>query len=134
MLFRSEFSDGIQKCQNVVDGVLTGGCYWWTADTNLYPSTDQNAAASPVYTRVSHAWPASGWAKTWDPNSFFPLTGGGNIDKYMCDYFYNDAAAGARVVLRGGYVTNVANAGVCYVYVYDGLADARAYVGGRIAC
>lgn len=129
-----KFEDGIQKYQNVVEGALTDGCYWWTAATSKYTDVDQNAAESPVYTRVSHAWPASGWAKTWSPNSFFPLAVGGGSGTYMCDYFYNDAAAGARVVLRGGRADNGAYAGVGCVFVIYGLAFAFAYVGGRLAC
>lgn len=129
-----KFEDGIQKYQNVVGGVVTDGCYWWTADTNLYTSVDQNAAASPTYTRVAHAWSASGWAKTWSPDSFFPLMVGGDNSTYMCDYFYNDAAAGACVVFRGGTVSIGAAAGVGSVNVSNGLAYASATLGGRIAC
>jgi len=128
-----KFEDGIQKYQNVVEGALTGGCYWWTVATSKYTDIDQNAAASPVYTRVFHAWPASGWAKTWSPNSFFPLAGGGNSVTYMCDYFYNDAVAGARVVLRGGSVSDGASAGVGCVSVSGGLAYANTSIGGRLA-
>jgi len=129
-----KFEDGIQKYQNVVEGALTGGCYWWTAATSLYTDVDQNAAALPVYTRISHAWPASGWEKTWSPNSFFPLAVGGSSSTYMCDYFYNDAAAGARAVLRGASVTDGAIAGVSYVDVSYGLAAAYTRLGGRLAC
>lgn len=129
-----KIEDGIQKYQNIVDGALTDGCYWWTAAINDYTDVDQNAAALPVYTRISHAWPASGWEKTWSPNSFFPLAVGGGSSTYMCDYFYNDAAAGARAVLRGASVTDGAIAGVSYVDVSYGLAAAYTRLGGRLAC
>ena len=94
----------------------------------------EGAGTTAGSTTWSFSPTASGWAKTWSPDSFFPLTGGGYNDTYMCDYFYNDAAAGARVVLRGGYVYDGAGAGVGCVYVVSGLATAYATIGGRLAC
>ncbi len=128
-----KFEDGIQKYQNVVDGVLTGGCYWWTAATSLYTDVDQNAAASPTYTRVAHSWPTGGYPKTWRADNFLPLTVGGGTTTYLCDYFYNDAAAGSRVVLRGGGAHNGADAGAGCVIVLTGLTTAYSYFGGRLA-
>ena len=129
-----KFEDGIQTYQNVVDGVFTDGCYWWTAATNLYTDVAQNAAASPVYARVSHAWPATGYVKTWRPDNFLPLTVGGASTTYLCDYFYNDTAAGARVVLRGGRVDHGAFAGGGYVTVSNSFASPSPTLGGRLAC
>ena len=128
-----KFEDGIQKYQNVVDDALTDGCYWWTAATSLYTDVDQQAAASPTYARVPHAWPATGYVKTWRPDNFLPLTVGGASTTYLCDYFYNDSAAGARVVLRGGDVHYGALAGGGYVHVPHGLAHASPDFGGRLA-
>ena len=129
-----KFEDGIQKYQNVVDDALTDGCYWWTAATSLYTDVDQQAAASPTYAKVPHVWPATGYVKTWRPDNFLPLTVGGGSTTYLCDYFYNDSAAGARVVLRGGAVRDGAYVGGGYVHVYNGLAFAYSSFGGRLAC
>ena len=128
-----KFEDGIQKYQNVVDGVLTDGCYWWTAATSLYTDVDQQAAASPTYARVPHAWPATGYVKTWRPDNFLPLTVGGSSTTYLCDYLYNNSAAGARVVLRGGYVYYGACDGGGFVSGIHGLANANTAIGGRLA-
>ncbi len=128
-----KFEDGIQKYQNVVDGVLTDGCYWWTAATSLYTDVDQNAAASPTYTRVAHSWPTGGYPKTWRADNFLPLTVGGASTTYLCDFFYNDSAAGARVVLRGGSGYYGAYVGGGSVSVAHGLALANTSVGGRLA-
>ena len=43
------------------------------------------------------------------------------------------SAAGARVVYRGGNVNNGANDGGGYVNVNNGLTNANANIGGRLA-
>jgi len=130
-----EFEDGIQKYENVVDGVKTDGCYWWTAATDLYTSDDQQAAANPVYQRVTHFWPASsGFPKTWDARTFFPITVGGSSTTYMCDYFYMDGAAGSHVMTHGGPLYHGNFLGAGYITMGGSLTAMMLSQGGRIAC
>jgi len=125
-----EFEDGIQKY-----GVKADGGYWWTADTDLYTSENQQTSASPVYQRVAHYWTDSiGWPKTWDIKTFLPITSGGSSITYMCDYLYIDSATGTSIVHRGGVASTGSNNGIGFMGVSNGLQLAHRHVGGRIAC
>ena len=122
--------------------------YWFTTDINQYSQLDSDKgygaadAKFPAsgYTGanicwVSHPWPkAGGYVKLYDPLTYFPTNlSGGSATTYLADYFYNDTATGARLVLRGGNPLNGRNVGVFYVSVHRGLADARTYTGARLA-
>ena len=112
----SQFEEGIQKWDDGSSNPSTA-CYWWTAATNNYTDTDQNAASSPTYTKTLHAWPrANGVVQTFDPRSFLPLTIGASASTYMCDGYGYDNATGSRILLRGGATGNTTNAGAWYVY------------------
>lgn len=129
-----KFEDGIQKYQNVVGGTLTDGCYWQTAATGKYTDIDQNAAAAPGYTRVSHAWTETGYSKTCSTDSFFPLTVGGNVNTYLTDYFYNSAGAGSCAIMRGGNANIGGQVGMASMSVSNALALVSGSLGNRLAC
>ena len=68
----------------------------------------------------------------FDPESFFPTKLGGSANTGLCDYFYNDANAGARLVFRGGALNYGSDAGVGCVSVSYGLGFRAAAVGSRL--
>ena len=142
------FEDGIQKYQNATADDYSESGYWCTNDTSKYSLCDSDLGAGAQggvfpaagytgasYVWISHAFPkASGYVKEFDPLTFFALSvSGGGSTTYLCDNFYNDANAGARVVYRGGNVSNGATDGGGSVRVYSGLAHAHAHIGGRLA-
>ena len=121
--------------------------YWFTNDTTLYTSFDADMGYGPVdgkmpatgYTGsnivwIHHAWPkAGGYVMTFDPETFKPLTVGGGTNTNLAAYFYNDTAAGARLVIRGGALTNTASVSPAYVNCYYALGLAHAAIGSRLA-
>ncbi len=143
-----EFDDAIQKYQNAIAGDYSESGYWFATDTARYSllDTDKGAgvanSAFPAtgYTGanlewVSQAWPkAAGYIKKYDPLTYFITLGGGSATTYLSDYFFNNAISGARVVLRGGDMTNGARAGAFYVYASNALTIADSSIGGRLAC
>ena len=142
-----EFDDGIQKYQDATAGDYTKSGYWFTTDTSKYTQLDSDKSYGPANTPfpaagytganlawVSHPWPKSGgYIKAYDPLTYFPTDVTGSSSTYLCDNFYNDANAGARVVIRGGGANNGANAGAFCLTVTGGLAYASAAFGGRLA-
>lgn len=141
------FEDGIQKYQNASDFTESG--YWCTNDTSKYSLCDSDMGAgtqgsvfpSAGYTGascvwVSHAFPKAGaYVKEFDPLTFFALSvTGGSSTTYLCDNFYNDALAGARVVYRGGRMNMNNNNGMAFIYVPTVISYANAPIGCRIAC
>ena len=142
-----EFDDGIQKYQDAVSGDYTKSGYWFTTDTSKYTLLDSDKGYGPANTPfpaagntgantawVSHAWPKSaGYIKAYDPLTYFPTDVTGSSTTYLCDYLYNDASAGARVVFRGGYLYGGAVDGAFFVRVYGELTSAHAAFGGRLA-
>lgn len=129
-----EFADGIQKYLRVSGGSVLESGFFHTADCSLYTSGDQSVLASPAYAWSSHAWPASGWEKSWDIRTFFPLTTGGGAASYMTDYLYNDGANGTRCILYGGYIHAGDIGGVYTCGVHCILDYASMLTGSRIAC
>lgn len=108
--------------------------YWETLSTTEYTGTEQQAAANPSYTWRRHRWPmASGWIKKFDPRTFLNLVNGGSASTYLCDYYYDNAGTGSRVVFRGGLASNGAYAGLGYVYVNGGLTSASVNISGRLS-
>lgn len=120
--------------------------YWCTNDTTLYSRLDSQIAPGAENGRfpdvgytgnalvwVHHPWPkASGYVLNFDPESFFPTKLGGSANTGLCDYFYNDTNAGARLVYRGGYLYSGSFAGVGCVSVLIGLGFRYAYFGSRL--
>ena len=121
--------------------------YWTTNDTTLYTAFDSDMGYGPVdgampaagYTGsnivwIHHEWPkAVGYALTFDPKTFKPITVGGGANTNLAAYFYNDAKAGPRLVFRGGNLSNTGNVSPAYVSVYVGLGNASAALGFRLA-
>ena len=142
-----EFADGCQKYQDATADDYTLSGYWTTNDISIYSSCDSDMGAGQQgekfpsqgytgnsYAWVNHPWPKTGgYIKSFDTDSFFVLTVGGGANTYFGDYFYNDANAGARVVIFGGNATNGAVDGVGYAHVGGGLAFAGAGFGARLA-
>ena len=143
-----EFADGCQKYQNdVAADDFTQSGYWVTNDVNKYVSLDTDKGAgqqgeefpSRGYTGDSAAWvwnpfpKASGYIKTFDEKSFLVLTTGGGETTYFGDYWYNDANAGARVLVVGGLANNTSRDGVGYVAADYGLGFTSAAYGARLA-
>ena len=127
-------SSGYNSANSNAGATLSDGCYWWTAATSLYTSTEQQTASSPVYKKVVHTWPKEGDAKTFDPRTFLPTGIGGGTGTYMCDYFYNAVTNdSSRSLLRGGYLSHGANAGGWILNVSYGLSYSYAYFGCRLA-
>ena len=132
--------------ETAFDEDFTQSGYWCTNDTTLYSRLDSQIAPGAENGRfpdvgytgnalvwVHHPWPkASGYVLNFDPESFFPTKLGGSANTGLCDYFYNDANAGARLVCRGGALGNGSRAGVGYVYVTNDLGNRYAYVGSRL--
>ena len=122
--------------------------FWYTTDISQYSQLDSDkgygAANTPFpatgYTGanimwVSHAWPkAGGYIRGYDPLTYFPTNlSGGSATTYLADYFYNDTATGARLVIRGGNPAHGRDVGVFYVHVNSVLTSARAAIGARLA-
>ena len=121
--------------------------YWTTNDSRLYYRMDTDMGYGSIngkmpdtgYTGnqviwVHHPWPkAGGYAVSFDPETFFPTKLGGSANKGLCAYFYNDTAAGARLVLRGGVLPFGAYVSPAFVYVSDGLTYADTRYGSRLA-
>lgn len=121
--------------------------YWTTNDSRLYFKMDsslgygseQGKMPATGYTGnqviwVHHPWPkASGYAISYDPETFFPTKLGGSAHKGLCAYFYNDTAAGARLAIRGGHLSYGARVSPAFVHASNGLPDANAYYGSRLA-
>ena len=121
--------------------------YWTTNDSRLYYKMDTALGYGDIngkmpdtgYTGnqviwVHHPWPkASGYAVSFDPETFFPTKLGGSANKGLCAYFYNDTAAGARLVLRGGYLTYGADVSPAFVTANSTLSATRANIGSRLA-
>lgn len=120
--------------------------YWCTNDTTLYSRLDSQIApgsesgkfpdegyTGPNLVWVHHEWPkASGYVLNYDPETFFPIKLGAGEHTGLCDYFYNDTNAGARLVNRGGYLSNGGRAGVGYVSVGNVLGNRYADIGSRL--
>ena len=121
--------------------------YWITSDIDSYSLLDTDRGygnesgtfpstgyTGPTYVWVHHTAPeTSGYVKDFNPHTFLPTSLGGNSTNGVGDYFYAEATAGARVVLRGGYVSTGAGCGLAYVNVYNGLGIAYASIGCRVA-
>ncbi|MDD6338321.1 MAG: hypothetical protein PUC15_08080 [Lentisphaeria bacterium] len=122
--------------------------FWFTTDINQYSQLDTDkgygAENTPFpatgYTGanimwVSHAWPkAGGYIRGYDPLTYFPTNlSGGSATTYLADYFYNDTATGARLVLRGGSPFSGRYVGVFYVYVGSALSHTWTSLGARLA-
>ena len=122
--------------------------FWFTTDINQYSQLDTDkgygAENTPFpatgYTGanimwVSHAWPkAGGYIRGYDPLTYFPTNlSGGSATTYLADYFYNDTATGARLVLRGGGPNNGRYVGVFCVSVGNALTSTGATIGARLA-
>ena len=121
--------------------------YWVTNDIDSYSLLDTDRGhgnesgtfpttgyTGPTYVWVHHsATEASGYVKDFDMHTLFPHTIGGNTTDGLGDYFYTNAASGARVVHRGGHVTYGANCGLGYVNVRGGLTTQDAFIGCRVA-
>lgn len=116
-----EFEDGV-----VAD--TAHGYLYHTPDVTLY----SDSTYLTTYLRDVHAWPQTGWVKTFDERTFFAKSIGGSATTYLCDYFYF-ASDSARVVVRGGNVASGPIGGAGYVYAFSGLAGANAYFGARLA-
>ena len=116
-----EFEDGV-----VAD--TAHGYLYHTPDVSLY----SDSTYLTTYLRDVHAWPQSGFVKTWDEKTFFAKTIGGSASTYLCDYFYF-ASDSARVVIRGGIVTHGTDGGAGYVNADHGLTHASANLGARLA-
>jgi hypothetical protein len=143
-----EFADGCQKYQNdtATDDFTQSG-YWVTNDVDKYVSLDTDKGAgqqgeefpSRGYTGDSAAWvwnpfpKGNGYIKTFDEKSFLCLTTGGGETTYFGDYFYNDANAGARVLIVGGNASDGGYDGVGSVYANAGLGYTGAISGARLA-
>ena len=139
------FEDGIIKYQDATESFDASG-YWCTNDTTRYSGYDADhsplhgAANSKFpdagYTGaedvwVSHAWPkAAGNILNTSEKDLYPTKTGSGV---YGDYFYNDANAGSRVVIRGGYAYTAAFVGAAFVRVYSALGSAYASFGGRLA-
>lgn len=120
--------------------------YWCTNDTTLYtrldaqidPGSESGRFPDSGYTGnalvwVHHEWPkAAGYALNYDPETFLPVKLGGAANTGLCDYFYNDTNAGARLVVRGGILNYGSVAGVGYVLVYYVLGYRYARLGARL--
>ena len=121
--------------------------YWTTNDSTLYYKMDSDqgvgseSGALPASGHtgnqivwVHHEWPkAGGYVIRFDPKTFLPLSVGGQSDKNLAAYFYNDTAAGARLVRRGGGLSNTAVVSPASVYVSAGLGYADPAFGSRLA-
>ena len=123
--------------------------FWFTTDINQYSQLDSDkgygaegatfpaggTGANIVW--VWHPWPkAGGYIRLYDPLTYFPTAVGGTgsgATGYLADYFYNDTATGARLVLRGGYPGYGRYVGVFYVYVISGLSNTWSSLGARLA-
>ena len=131
-------------CASVAGNTVHSG-YWMTTSTDVY--SDRNLGLGPVnssyptegftgqtYKWVSQAWPKySGYVGAFDFLTFFPTALGGSSSTYLGDYFYNNAEAGARVVLRGSHLYDGTHVGFGYVLVYDVLTDSRTHIGARLS-
>lgn len=117
-----EFEDGV-----VAD--TENGYLYHTPDVSLY----SDSTYLTTYLRDVHAWPQSGFVKTWDEKTFFAKTIGGSTSTYLCDYSYF-ASDSARVVRRGGSMNHGTYGGAGYVGADYGLTYAYAGVGARLAC
>ena len=126
---------------------LSQNGYWITQDIDSYSLLDTDRGygsesgvfpptgyTGPTFVWVHHsAVEVSGYVKDFDVHTLLPYTVGGNSTNGVGCYFYTIAAAGARVVFRGGLVSNGAYCGLAYVYVYGGLGGAHATIGCRVA-
>ena len=140
-----EFCDGCQKYQDAVVGDFTNSGIWYTNDTDLYIKLDSSLGAGQYgekfptrgYTGDSVAWvwhpfpKGEGYIKEYDDFSYLCITVGGGESTYFGDYFYNNANAGACVLIVGGYASNAGNDGPGYVNVNNGLANSNTNIGGR---
>ena len=128
-----------------VGGNATRSGYWMTTSTGVYSNTDLGLGPvnSPyptegftgqTYKWVSQAWPKyNGYVGAFDFLTFFPTALGGSTTTYFGDYFYNDAKAGARVVIRGGDLYDSSNVGFGFVDVNDVLAEPSDTIGSRLS-
>ena len=121
--------------------------YWITQDIDSYSLLDTDRGygsesgvfpptgyTGPTFVWVHHsAVEVSGYIKDFDVHTLLPYTVGGNSTNGVGAYFYTNAAAGARVVFRGGSVAYGACCGLACVTVYRGLAHALASIGCRVA-
>lgn len=125
---------------------FTESGYWCTNDYDLYIKLDSNKGAGQYgevfptrgYTGdsiawVSHPWPKTeGYLKTYDEFTYLAITVGGSATTYHGDYIYNNAVAGACVLLVGGCVSGTGLAGVGYFDVNNGLGGVYAGIGARL--
>jgi len=139
------FEDGIIKYQDATESFDASG-YWCTNDTDRYSGydTDHNPVHGAANSKfpdvgytgaedvwVSHAWPkATGNILQTSQKDLYPTKTGSGV---YGDYFYNDANAGSRVVLRGGLSSNGALGGSFCVLVIIALGGTNALCGGRLA-
>ena len=122
--------------------------FWFTTDINQYSQLDSDkgygAENAPFPATghtganiawVHHAWPkASGYIRLYDPLTYFPTNiSGGSSTTYLADYFYNDTATGARLVIRGGDPSCGRYDGVFSVYVGSALTNSWTSFGARLA-
>jgi len=121
--------------------------YWTTNDSTLYYKMDSDQGYGDVSGKlppsghtgsqivwVHHEWPkAAGYVTTFDPWSFFPTKLGGQSDKNLCAYFYNNANSGPCLVYRGGYLATTAGVSPACAYVLYGVSRAYPYLGSRLA-
>ena len=142
-----EQADGCQKNQDAVADDYSKSGYWVTNDTTKYTALDSDKGSgqegeefpSRGYTGDSIAWvsipfpKASGYIKTFDEKSFLCKTTGGSSTTYFGDNFYNDANAGARLVLFGGAARYGADDGVGFANVNNSLSTAGATIGCRLS-
>ena len=122
--------------------------YWMTTDTDKFTQTHTSknppsdgkgsfpfdGCSDLVW--VHHDFPkASGYISAYDPWTLIrlPSIWSGSSTKGLADYYYNDAAAGARLLLRGGNSAHTAIAGLAYGYWYSGLTYGHGYFGSRPA-
>ena len=126
---------------------LSRNGYWITSDIDSYSLLDTDrgygneSGTFPAsgYTGATYVWvhhtavEASGYVKDFDMHTLLPHTIGGNTTDGVGDYFYTNAASGARVVFRGGTVYGGAYCGLACVYVIHGLSNSIANIGCRVA-
>ena len=126
---------------------LSRNGYWITNDIDSYSLLDTDRGygnesgtfpatgyTGPTYVWVHHsAVEVSGYVDSFDTKTLLPHTVGGNTTNGLGDYFYTNAASGARVVCRGGSVDDGADCGLGCVNVYNGLTHQHASIGCRVA-
>ena len=116
-----EFEDGV-----VAD--MVNGYLYHTPDVTLYSDSTYDT----TYLRDVHAWPKTGWVKTFDERTFFAKSIGGSATTYLCDHFHF-VFTSERIFVRGGNVTNGTDGGAGCVRGTYGLTYKYVNIGARLA-